>query len=149
MADESRDSVILEDGSDTECADQTVQIEVGAAPSLFSAPRGKKLSKNSGANVSGTGDNNFSVFSSGPESSQRPPLYEFGQGAASFSSGSRNVPFSASHVANSLETVPSEISARYQQQWLPNLQWHPGANFSAPNPFYGGFYNPSSVQQQA
>lgn len=41
MADESRDSVILEEGSDTECVDQTIQIEVGAAPSLLSAPRGK------------------------------------------------------------------------------------------------------------
>ena len=82
---------------------------MGAAPSLFSAPRGKKLSKNSGANVSGTGDKNFSVVSSGPESSQRLPLYEFRQGAASFSSGSRNMPFSASHVVNSLETIPIRV----------------------------------------
>lgn len=58
------------------------------------------------------------------------------------------MPFSASHVVNPLETMLNEVSARHQQQWLPNPQWFPVANFSAPNPFYGGIYNQSSVQQQ-
>lgn len=151
MADESRESVILEDTSDTEGADQSVHLEVGAAPPILNAPRGKKLCKNSGAKTSGSGDKNFSLFSSVPESSQRPPLYQFGQGAgASFSSGTRNVPFTASHVVDPLETSSSEISAtaRQQQQWLPNPQWFSGANFPAANPFYGGFLNQNPVQMQ-
>ena len=85
------------------------------------------------------------MYSSGQDFSQRPPLYQFGQGA-SIPPISRNMPFMASHETNSMETSPGEISARSQQQWLP--PWFPGANFTAPNPFFGGFYSQNTMQMQ-
>ena len=94
MAETSQDSIVLEEASENECTDQTVQTEDGVAVSVSGHSREKIPRRKSGASTCRSKEPDFSVYSSGQDSSQPPPLYQFGQGA-SIPPISRNMPFMA------------------------------------------------------
>lgn len=81
----------------------------------------------SAGSIANTRDTNFSSFAGNSVGTFRPPLYAFGQGAS--------LPPIGGHVIPNAATGLSETAARQQQQWTPF------ANFSAPSPYFGGFYN--------
>ena len=84
--------------------------------------------------TSGNGNMNFSSSSSEPQNFLRPPLYPFGQGAS--------FPNRDGYVMNPMTTGTNETLTRAQQTWTPM------SNFTAPNPYFSGFFGfPSPMQQ--
>lgn len=120
MVDIHLELVEIDDSFETENSSKNLRDEMRFHHSSLSTLAGSVANQNQSAQSENSRDTNFSSFAGNPVGSFWPPLYADGQGAS--------LPNAATGI--------SKTAVKQQQQ-----QWTLFANFSAPSPYFGGFYN--------